>query len=172
MILWNGEIVPDKGWTCKEVIDKYGESRFFTFNAQIGEFYEKCQACGKENIRYVHVMKHPEYPKLLRVGSICAGHMEDNSDAPKERERKVTNRQNLKMNFLSKDWKYSKNDNQYLMYNGKCITIMKSKYNSSEYGIMYDEKYYSEYNRMKFKNLTDAKFAAFEIVNPLYVEWN
>jgi len=30
MTLWNGEIVPDKGWTCKEVIDKYGESRFIT----------------------------------------------------------------------------------------------------------------------------------------------
>jgi hypothetical protein len=169
MTLWNGEIVPDKGWTCKEVIDKYGESRFITFNAQMGEFYEKCQACGKENIRYVHVMKHPEYPKLLRVGRVCAGHMEGNNDAPNERERKIISRQKLKMNFLSKDWKYNKNGNLYLIYNGEFITIMKSKYNSSEYGIMYDEKYYGEYNRMKLKTPTEAKFAAFEIVNPLSI---
>jgi len=135
----------------------------------MGEFYEKCQACGKDHVRFIHIMEHPEYPKSLRVGSVCAEHLEDNSDAPNERERKIISRQKLKMNFPSKDWKYNKNGNLYLIYNGKFITIMKSKNNSSEYGIMYDGKYYSEYNGKKFKNLTEAKLAAFEIVTPLYV---
>jgi hypothetical protein len=37
-----------------------------------------CEMCESQTIRYVQHMEHPDYPDVLKVGCICAGHMEEN----------------------------------------------------------------------------------------------
>ena len=46
-----------------------------------------CQMCGKQQIRYVHHMRHPLYPRTLNVGCVCAGWMEGNPEAAVDREK-------------------------------------------------------------------------------------
>ena len=42
----------------------------------LGDFVGTCEMCETQSIRYVHYMGHPNYPDVLGVGSVCAGHME------------------------------------------------------------------------------------------------
>lgn len=55
MGLWNVEGVPHKGWKCIGVAD-LGE--YVAADEEIE--YAQCEMCGKESIRYVHSMKHPD----------------------------------------------------------------------------------------------------------------
>lgn len=71
----------------------------FTFNALSRivirkDYYETCQMCNHEGIRYVHIMQHPEYHSELRVGQQCAVNMENDYLNPKERETKLKNKHN------------------------------------------------------------------------------
>lgn len=74
--LWNQPDVPHKGWLFVDVID--------TETAE-----STCEMCGKEHIRYVHVMSHPDYAAHLNVGCICAEKMSNDYVNPKRRERKL-----------------------------------------------------------------------------------
>lgn len=62
MNLWDVKGVPHKGWKCEEVID-VGDENLSSDKIE----YEQCEMCGNEKIRYVHIMKHDNYFKELRV---------------------------------------------------------------------------------------------------------
>lgn len=75
---WNRPDVPHKGWYCVNVEDR--ESPSFT-----------CEMCGFNGVRYVHTLCHPEYHDDVCVGCVCAGHLEEDYQAPKKRERELKN---------------------------------------------------------------------------------
>ena len=54
---WNKAGVPHKGWSCVGVEDIADSS----CDGEDIE-YERCEMCGQEKIRFVHIMRHPEYP--------------------------------------------------------------------------------------------------------------
>jgi len=60
--LWNKKNVPHKNWT-NITVDDLGKGN-----------YIQCEMCGKEGIRYAHVMGHQNY-KNLNVGGVCAEKM-------------------------------------------------------------------------------------------------
>ena len=60
--LWNNPDVPHKGWHEETVIDT--EAAVHT-----------CEMCNKEEIRFIHVMLHPEHSEALHVGCVCAEKM-------------------------------------------------------------------------------------------------
>lgn len=114
--LWNQPEVPHKGWQFVNVIDTETTE-------------EVCEMCGKEHIRYVHTMAHPNYSGLLNVGCVCAEKMADDYVNPRKRERELKNAaaKRLRDNkrkiaqdaehrqaILSAQWKESKNGNPYL----------------------------------------------------------
>jgi hypothetical protein len=70
--------LPRKGWACLAVVDH--EEPEFT-----------CQLCGYNAVRFVHVMAHDSHPGELRVGCVCAGHLEEDYAAPRQRERVARN---------------------------------------------------------------------------------
>jgi hypothetical protein len=72
---WSDPNVPHKGWTCMDIVD-LAESN-----------YEICEMCEAREIRFVHIMEHPRYPGSLRCGCVCAGHLEANYKAARDRER-------------------------------------------------------------------------------------
>ena len=65
--------VPQTGWRSKDIEDLGGRN-------------EICEWCGKKRIRYVHMMSHPDWPDLVRVGSHCAIRMGDTFAGQRERE--------------------------------------------------------------------------------------
>ena len=58
--------VPHKGWRWQDVTD----SRDDTGLAY--DEYGDCQFCGREKIRFVHLIAHDEWRGIIRVGCICA----------------------------------------------------------------------------------------------------
>jgi hypothetical protein len=73
--LWSVPGVPHKGWTCVDMIDQ--EDDLIT-----------CQMCQKAEVRYVHEMRHPEFPQTLWVGCVCAARMESEYAVVREDEFK------------------------------------------------------------------------------------
>ena len=71
--------LPETGWVCNGISD-------------IQPKRETCQFCEKAQIRYVHLMRHEEWPEELRCGCICAGHMEEDLIGAKQRERDLINK--------------------------------------------------------------------------------
>jgi hypothetical protein len=76
---WSDPRVPKRGWECIDIKD-------------LEEPAAICEMCETTEIRYVHVMHHPEYPDTLDCGCICAGHMQGDPVAAREREANIKRR--------------------------------------------------------------------------------
>lgn len=111
--LWKREDVPHSGWICNGITD---------LGAPVGI----CEMCGHQIIRYAHHMIHPQYHPIV-AGCYCAGKMEGNMDAARERERDLKNQQARKESFVRREWKRSKNGNEYLKIRGHVLVLYKLK---------------------------------------------
>ena len=69
---WTQPGVPHKGWVCVDIED-------------LGSPDHVCEMREVQDVRYVHLMTHPDYAGKLRVGCICAGHMEGDSSRARDR---------------------------------------------------------------------------------------
>lgn len=65
--------IPDKGWTSIYIEDR-GEPNF------------RCEACGKEEVRYVHYLEHHASRLTLAVGCVCACHLTGDDVGPRKAE--------------------------------------------------------------------------------------
>ena len=118
--LWKRDDVPHEGWHCVGVID-------------LGSPTGICRMCGYQIIRYVHIMEHPSFPRKIGAGCICAGKMEGNVEAARERENAFKNRQGRMETFLSTKLKKSKNGNEYFKYKGEIVTIIPDRFKPGYY---------------------------------------
>jgi len=158
---WDNPGIPHRGWSCigMEDLGEFAES---------GEIeYENCDMCGKEKIRYVHIMEHENYG-TIRVGSSCASKMEDDYVNPVQRDNECKNRATRRSNFLKRDWNERSNGNYTLRYKGDNLTIVKSKYDSG-YGVVFQDTYVWEYKGRTRMDLNTAKRAAFDLFDSLHV---
>lgn len=76
---WAQRGVPKKRWTCNDVVDH-------------GNDMQVCEMCEEQQIRFAHVMSHPEYDGQLHVGCVCAGNMSEDLGGARRREATVKNR--------------------------------------------------------------------------------
>ena len=111
---WSQVGIPHKGWTCTDVED-------------LGAPDAVCEMCETQDIRYVHLMEHPDHPETLGVGCVCAEHMESNYEAPRRRERALRNVAQRRRRWLSRKWKVSAKGNAYLNTDGLNITIFQKR---------------------------------------------
>ena len=153
--LWNQKGIPHKGWTCVGVDD-------------LGTPEGECEMCGKEEIRYLHHMDHPDYPSTLSVGCMCAEKMEDDysiANRPskaKLRERKLKNAASRKKRWLKlKGWKISKKGNPYISKDGFHITIFKHG-NAYKYVISNETKNIKDFSPRQYATQEEAKLGAFD----------
>ncbi len=109
--LWRRDDVPHSGWIC---------TGFTDLGAPVGV----CEMCGHQIIRYAHHMVHPQYRPIV-AGCYCAGRMEGNVEAARERERDLKNRLARQESFLKREWRRSKNGNQYLRIRGHVLVLYK-----------------------------------------------
>ena len=108
---WRTPGVPHTGWSCVGAED-------------LGEPAEVCEMCEAIKIRYAHEMEHPDYPDLLRVGCICAEHMEQDTVAPRERERALRNTAARRRAWLSRQgWRRSRRGNWWIVVENFHISV-------------------------------------------------
>src|SRR5699024_12303587 len=73
---------PLSGWYCDYIYDVADEEEDPDHIDLL-----TCELCDCAQVRFVHVMRHDEYFEAVPVGCICAGIMEGDIFAARERER-------------------------------------------------------------------------------------
>ncbi|MEN6620287.1 MAG: hypothetical protein ABFD50_01895 [Smithella sp.] len=150
---WSQSGVPHKGWTCIDIED-------------LGETSEVCEMCESQEIRYVHYMSHPQYTDVLGVGCVCAGHMEEDLVAAKERDVQMRSRKQKRKRWLKRDWKVSAKGNDYIKSDGYVITVYpKGKYWGAT--IAAEVGKFVRHSRLQYKTQEQAKLAAFDVITKL-----
>jgi hypothetical protein len=148
---WNVPGVPHKGWTLINVIDLADAGASY-WNGE----YETCMMCGKENIRYVHLVDHPHVLDEYRVGCKCAEKMTDDYERPKRLESVLRSRASRRADWANANWQVSKKGNTYLKKNGHILTIFKDK-KTNKYKCSIDDAF----GTIVHPNITEAKKALF-----------
>lgn len=143
---------PLEGWKCISVID--GELPSFI-----------CELCGCEKVRYIHVMRHADFGRELYVGCICAGVMEGDMLAARERDRKMKNRAKRREHFPYRKWNIRHDGTHYLEYKGHRIVITISR--NGRYCATCDKKYTWLYHSKPITDFMSACYAAFDLADPI-----
>ncbi len=74
--------------------------------------------CGKEQVRFVHIVEHGDFPQRLGVGCICAMKLSGDYVNPRNQEAKLRNKALRKKKWLTRKWRISAKGNEYLMLKG------------------------------------------------------
>ncbi|MGE8131608.1 hypothetical protein ACQKQD_32075 [Methylobacterium sp. NPDC080182] len=112
---WGDPKVPKRGWTCVGTED-------------LGDLLEICEMCGRKEIRYVQYMSHPDYAGELGCGCVCAGHMEGNESAARDRETTMRNRAARRRNWPKlKAWHFSRAGNRTIEKDGCRVTVYEKR---------------------------------------------
>jgi hypothetical protein len=107
---WSEPGVPHRGWRCVEVQD-------------LGHATQSCDMCESVEIRYVHVMHHPDYPEPLGVGCVCAEHMEEDRVNPRRREHLLKSKARRRRSWRNRVWNVSAKGNAYINAEGFNVTV-------------------------------------------------
>lgn len=158
--LWSKLNVPHKGWTCIEVED-----------LQVAE--GTCEMCGRESIRYVHHMEHPQYTDSVAAGCMCAEKMEDDyssesrPSAAKQREATLRNAASRRGRWPKlQSWRTSKKGNPWIKKDGLIVTVFSAgdRFKFSIKASAGDKTYFSA----RFYPTVDAaKLASFDALTLL-----
>jgi len=144
---------PLEGWYCSGVVD-YGNAVF------------ECELCGYPAVRYVHIMVHKEYPAQVQVGCVCAGIMEGDILAAKERDRQAKNRSARKSKYLQKHWEATEDNRWMIRHKHKTITVERDSFRDREYykiDIDGDQYHWKDNNRMS--SFLVAQHYIFDIID-------
>ena len=153
---WSEEGVPHKGWICIDIEDT-------------GELSSVCAMCEKQLIRYKHYMKHSDYDKILEVGCVCAGNMEDDLVSAKRRDDFMKSRSNKRKKWLNRNWKISAKGNDYIKSDGYII-VMKDKNTFWSAFIQSEDKTFKKWSQRNYKTINEAKLAAFDYLTKILSE--
>jgi hypothetical protein len=107
---WGQAGVPKKGWSCMGIED-------------LGEPLAICQMCERMEIRYVHEMENDNYDEILRVGCICAGHMQEDLIAARHRDAEMKSRAGKRRRWLKRTWRISAKGNETIIADGYRVTV-------------------------------------------------
>jgi hypothetical protein len=147
-------------WTCVEIHDVADQ------DAEVPEFFT-CELCDCQKVRFVHVMRHENYFEDVSVGCICAGIMEGDILAAKERDNAMKNRARRKQRFLQRKWKQSWHGCYRTKYRGTSVLIKRSEGNRDRFHVCADGIDCWSYKGKPITNFLSAVHAAFEIVDPV-----
>ncbi|MGH7093037.1 MAG: hypothetical protein ACREFB_05830 [Stellaceae bacterium] len=156
---WDKSGVPRKGWTCEGVEDLSAPNAV-------------CEMCETQEIRYVHSMTHPSYPETLRVGCVCAEHMEGDYKAPRERERQLRNRAARRARWLGRRWSRARREGcWYLNTDGLHLAIWRSTDGTWTGQIKNPVSGFSVNSRRRYTSEDQMKLAAFDAMLALKERW-
>lgn len=84
-----------------------------------------CQYCGKQHVRYVHILKHQDWPDTIETGCVCAGQLGLEEEAINGERRAKQHKTRLKR-FIETGWSTTKNRNPYKTYRNVRVAICGS----------------------------------------------
>jgi hypothetical protein len=153
--IWSKKTVPHKGWKCLHVRDlRYEQGDDYT--------PEICEMCGKENLRFVHTMRHPKYAKTLDVGRVCAGKMESDYARPQLREQRLVSRYLRRQRFLTRKWNPSRKGNLFINMGEYNIVVYHDKYVPDQWRFRISDRENTIFSQESYEDLNSAKLAAFD----------
>jgi hypothetical protein len=144
---WAKAGVPHKGWTSDYVTD-------------IEDATHTCEMCGKEQIRYVHALSHPDHHSL-DVGCICAERMTEDYFGPKDREATLKNRTARRSKWLTRRWRVSAKGNEFINVNGRNLGVIPD---SRGFGWRY--RIEDSFSAKRYESSDLAKLAMFDALYP------
>lgn len=150
---WNA---PLSDWVCVDVVDVCDDDPDAPLT--------KCEVCGCEKVRYLHVMEHEDFFMDLNVGCICAGVMEDDILRAKERDRRMKNRAKRKRNFIKKKLVQINHRVMQLKHKGCVYQIIES---NGGYAVQSENSYVRTYKNKPISNMLTAMYAAFDLADPI-----
>ena len=151
--LWDKNEIPHKGWRCIEVYDIREEG----VAAEDAE-YATCEMCGKEQVRFVHIVEHGDFPQRLSVGCICAMKLSGDYVNPRNQEAKLRNKALRKKKWLTRKWRISAKGNEYLNVEGHNLVVLPSRYQQG----LWKYKINDRFSRQSYGSVEQAKTALFE----------
>lgn len=151
---------PKEDWVCDYVTDVADD------DGEVVE-YATCQLCDCPRVRFVHHMKHKDYPQILDVGCECAGLLEGDLLEAMERERALANKAQRRARFLRRVW-LKRNGCYSTKYHGLLIEIVPTW--KSGYCVRACGKTIKEYRGKSITRPRIAGRAAFELVDPIIQE--
>ena len=147
---WAIHGVPHKGWVCVDEDD-------------LGEPSAICEMCETMEIRYVHYMRHDNYPETLGCGKICAGHMADDYAGAERRERKMMSRAVRRARWLRRSgWRWSMKGNEFINVDGYNIAVFQ--HDDGSWGARILDRRTNETTpaQRRYPTSDSAKLAAFD----------
>jgi hypothetical protein len=126
---------------------------------------ELCGMCESIEIRYVHLMEHPDYPDTLGVGCICAERMEQDYVGPRLREKRLRSRAQRRANWARRVWHISAKGNLYLNTEGFNLTVFSTSGATGEHWglkVTHRESGREQFGRRRYQSAEAAKHAALD----------
>jgi len=153
---------PLDGWVVNNTYDCLEEAdELFT-----------CELCGCTRVRIVHEMKHAYFYEPISVGCICAGIMEDDILAAKERDRLMKNRAKRRKNFLKRLWDKTLDGAYVLRYRGELLKISESHVHPGHFTVSLGNDCTSQHKGKPITNFLSAVHAAFNLIDPAEEAWH
>lgn len=149
---WSRSGVPHRGWVCVGIED-------------LGQPDQLCEMCESIEIRYVHLMEHPEYPETLGVGCVCAEHMEGDYVNPKQREKRLRSKASRRKTWPRRKWKVSAKGNLYINTEGFNLTVFPRRDRKGRYwglSVTHRETGVGQFGRRRYPTEEAAKMAALD----------
>jgi hypothetical protein len=154
---WCQPGVPHKGWTCVDVEDLGPDEAD----------HATCEMCEVMQIRYVHMMTHPDYPfEPLGCGCICAGHMEGDYTAARQREHQFKLRQARRSRWLTRRWRYSRHGNEFLNTDGFNVVVYQQG-NTWSARVIDRVRGVTRFSQLPYPTVDAAKLATFRVVTEM-----
>ncbi len=161
---------------CHKTLKEWGAplDGWFVFNVydcleEANELFT-CELCGCTQVRIVHVMHNHHYFERISVGCICAGIMEGDILAAKERERLVKNRAKRRKNFLKKTWEETRYGVSLLWYRGKRLRIFRL--GNGRFKVCYNNTSTECHKGKPITDFLTAVHAAFDLIDPVVEIWH
>jgi hypothetical protein len=163
---------------CHRTLKEWGAplDGWFVFNTydcleEANELFT-CELCGCTQVRFVHEMEHQQYFERISVGCICAGIMEGDILAAKERERLVRNRAKRRKNYLKRLWDHTPYGVSFLRYRGEVLKIYESHVHPGQFTASLGNTTTSHHKGKPITNFLMAVYAAFDLIDPIEEIWN
>ena len=144
---WIEPNVPHKGWEYLGCEDKE-------------ETCEVCEMCEDRDIRYVHWVRHQDYPADLGVGNVCAENLCIEYSSPKAKERVAKNRTVRKKRFIRDGWSDTQTQgNKKKTWKENSILLFAK-------GRGFKLRINSQWGQKTYPDCKTAISAAFDVIDP------
>lgn len=156
--LWGDPSVPKRGWTLDETFD---------FCDTAGDSLETCEMCLSAEIRYGHMVSHPNYPVRLIVGCVCAGNLTGDAARAAYQEKGLRSLARRRATWSSKTWERPR-PNVYLLKSRGLRTVVEvdPRAGAGWFVYVYRPSNKSErlFSTKFFPTVAEAQVAAFDVL--------